>query len=825
MRRARAILLTVLGGIVFILIAAAFVPVTLVASGGVSAESISAGVWERDGQPTRSTVTVTALDGPLVVRPSLVWPQVMNPALVTSGQQPDETAAYRVRPGTPLVIEGVFADLTLTPVSGTGTAQRDGTTVEVAGQPVTVDSAAERFTRTTSMMWRTIPADLQDPAAAALRASVANTDLDLAGQDSVPLSLMAGPAVRTVLSGVAVFLGAGVLLVLMWLFGRALDPAAEAGPGRDAARMLLGAGLAMTGLNTLAYVVPVRVAAPLLLVLIALVVAVRWWRKPLTGLADSARTGLRHLGLAGIAALILFFPVLIWGPTYVGEYKTDIFEYATLAGFVRDNSLIHMRTLPDAATSGPLTSGAGFSWRSIDSVMASGLSVLGISTIAAFAVAFVVLFLIFAVCLLALRSMTGGGRWALAITFLTLLAPALTGLMTEDYYSQYFLLAFVPGLLVTGWLALDDAERAPRWYLGFLGWALAAVLAVMAAAYPYFLAILLVGVVVAVVVSKARLLAALRMLPVLALQAIVLTNLALLTVLNFAQTEQYQDGLNAIARNVLLAGYSTSDQVLLVAGFEPWQWRYAEFGPIPAMGVPGAFLWRMVGTTAGSPLPGLLLIAVTVVVGLAAVRWKASLRSFAFTASVAMIGAWALFSLYFGLSGGTYTAFKGVWTAAVLLPLPFATAHWRPRVVPVLTLVLAVVSVFWLRTIVADRLAWVITRDAVQTAPSHQAIQPELDDVRALLRPGDTLAIVTGDEPLVGSDRDRVALAQLRVMAKDAGVECTNCTAGTVEDALACVSSPTSEAPDVIISIGATGREELCGRSLIYDGQFIEVYT
>lgn len=808
-----------------VLTLAAFVPVTLVASGDLAANSAQVTAWERQPVPTRSTVTITATDGPLQVRPSLSHPEVMNPELVTSGQKPDETAAYRVAPSDPLVIEGLFGDLTVTTLKGTGTAARELDVQSLTtAAPVTLDSPAQQYSRTTSMLWRSLPTGLDPAPANPLRVSVANTDFEVSGSTVVPLSQMAWPAVRTVLSGLALLGGAAVTVLLAWLFGRALDPREDTDVGREFARAALGITLPMLVLNTMAYFLPVKVAAPALTLGIAVFVAVRWWRRPLRDIRESARGGLPILGLSLLAAMVLFFPMLLWGPTYVGEYKTDVFEYATLASIVRDHSMIEIQSLYPNGSAGTLTSGAGFSWRSIDSVFASGLSMLGLSTITAIALACVVLFLLFGAGLLVLRAMTGGGRWATLITFLTLLAPAFTGLFVEDYYSQYFLLAFVPALVVTAWLALDGAVDRPRWYLGYLGWCLAGVLAVMVAAYPYFFAVLVVGAAVGVLTSKGRLMAALRMAPVLVAQVLLLVNLALLTVINFAQTQQYQEGLNAIARNVLLSGFTVVDKVLLVVGFKPWLWRFGQYPAQDWMGFPGKQLWQVALTTTGSPLPALFVLATMGLVTLVAVRWRDSLRSFAFVASVSMLLVWVLFTAYFVREGGTYAAFKGAWTASVLVPLLFATARWRPRVAPVLTLVMAVVAAFWVRTVVADRTAWVITRSAAATATSHQSAQPDLDDLRALLGDAQTVAVIHGGQPLVGSDRDRVIEWQTWVLLRDAGIECTNCAFGSLETSVACESSATAPVPDLIISVGATGREEICGRSLVYDGQFIEVF-
>ncbi len=810
--------------VVVLMVTAAFVPVTLTASGGVS----NSALWQTSGETQDTVIEVTPDAGdPAHLAVTLDWPQRFDAALITSGQAPAEDASVTVKPGDTLVIEGSLGDVTVTASwdSGTASATRDDQDPVTlsAGSAVLLPSGDQRYTRTTSMLWRTIPAGLDDPADAGLTATVADHTIDLAGINEVPLSKAVRPALQVALTGWLTLLAAAGLLVLAWLVGRSLDPSPEAGGAREAVRAAGGAALFFVLLNTTAYWIPVKWATAVLLVLAALVIVVRWI-KARPRLGDSARAGGALLLLASMPGVVLFFPVLFWGASYAGEYKTDLFEYSALASIVRDHSLITMRSLPEAQASGVLTSGAGFSWRSIDSVSAAAVSVSGLSTVAAFGLLAILMYLFYATSLLGLRAHAGGGKVATTIVALTLLAPPFTALLTEDYFSQYYFIALVPALILAITLVLH-AGPSQHWAGGFLGLAAAAVLAAMGAVYPYFLAVLVIGVVIAALLGRERIRTTLRVGPAIAVYTLVLLNLAALTVFNYKQTEVFQSGLDGIARNVLLAGFSPLQLVMLGAGFQPYQWRASDQPATAAMGFPGRAIWEAAADAATPGTLTVVLLALLIAVTLGAIRWRPSLRSFSFGAAMATVIIWLAFSTYLLAGDSIYAAFKGFWTTACLVPLIFAAAKWRARFQVVLLAVVAIASLLWIRVDLADRATWLITRDSREAATSHASLQPELGRARELIAGATTMGVVIGNQPLAGTDRDRVALAHLATIARDEDVDCLNCAdASLTELACASESGAAQGAPEVIVVVGGSGEPEVCGLSLVYDGRTIEVF-
>lgn len=823
-KQSRVALASVLALVLFVLGMAAFVPVRLVTVGPVPPPTLEAGLWQPDAQPTLSTVRVTAApEEALEVALTLAMPEVMNPDLVRTRQKPDERGVYRVDPESPMTVAGFFGDVTVTALSGSGHVSRGVEKVPLsAGTSVTLLSPQTNYMRATSMLWRTVDSGLTDESARIdLRAYVAGVPV-VTNQGRVLVSDMFWPALRTVLSGLFVFLGVTAVMALLWLLGRHLDPEDEVSAQREALRTLAAGALLITTLNSLAYLVPVSRAMWVILAMCVFAMCSRWWRARPEGISASARAGLPLLGMAIVPALVLFFPLFLWGPSYGGEFKTDLFEYSTVSALTRDHSLFALQQLPAAQESGTLAVSAGFSWRSIDSVLASGISEFTGSTITAFAVAGVMLFAFYALGLLALSAVRGGGRWSTVVTLLTLFAPAFTGLFIENYFSQYFLLAFAPALLLAAWMLLRRGAQTGRWYAGWLTWSLAAIAAIMTAAYPYFLVIIAAGLLVAALLHWKTLKRAWRVLPLALVLTLVLTNLALLTVVRFGEASSIQAGLDALTRNVLLQTFGPRDLVELMVGLDPYQWRFSGMPVTDAVGSPAKQIWSLASDAANNGQWELLAVTALGVVAVMAISWRRSLREYGFTAAAAIVVIWALFTAYNASSGSLYVALKSAWTLAALLPLIAATAMFRRQWQPVLCVMLAVAAVLWTRTTVADKATWVGLRD--WPIPSHQSVQPEIDAIRPLLAGVQTVFVVRGDQPLAGSDRDRVVSAQAGVLSLDVNADCPNCRFNFVEPELDCSAVTASPTPFAIITVGTMATSELCSTRRVYAGRVLDLF-
>ena len=108
MRRAIVATAGVVSALLVLLLAlAAFVPVTFVATTGVSEQSVADGLWERNDRPTPSTVRIVADDGPARVLITLAPPEVTYDQndMIRYEQELTEAAAM------PLPDEGDDGDL------------------------------------------------------------------------------------------------------------------------------------------------------------------------------------------------------------------------------------------------------------------------------------------------------------------------------------------------------------------------------------------------------------------------------------------------------------------------------------------------------------------------------------------------------------------------------------------------------------------------------------------------------------------------------------------------------------------------------------------
>lgn len=844
-RWAPTVILATLGIVVVTLASLALVPATFVTTDPTRGTDPG---WVRIPTPEQSTVRIRQeASGTTNLALRLSPSEVFDESLIerSRGFRFDEANQAWVADGpASMILSGTFADLTVTLNGGTTAPDVTVRRISPGGKSLRVTVPAPDGGADTSEVIPSSAADFaatRSLATAVPRAddmsSSPGTTVRVGGVEVGAAELAEGGARALLIAGITAVAGAGwtvtlavAVLAFGWLLGRALDVRGRrVGPVPDTIRLVGGFALLALGVNTLSYLLPASTATGLVAVTAVVIIVVRWVRDRPTGTGRSALLLLRTSFWTIPAALVAFWPLALWGERFVGRYKTDLFEYGTLAGIVRDHSLFAMQTLPIAQSSGTLTSGAGISWRSIDSVTAAALSLLpGVTVIGAFTLLGLLLFILWSMATVSLATLAGGGRGHRAVVALALFSPLFVGLYVESYFSQYYFLAFIPALV----LALAWAIREPG--SGLLRWpevAAASIAAVMVAVYPYFSVIVFVGVGGALLLTSDRRRFLLRRGPILLAEVVVLVNLALLTVLNYGSTAVYQDGLNAIARNFLIGPFSGEELVGVGLGLVPYQWRDGTVEPAGWMGTVGQAVWRLGADGVLTQLIAAGAVAIALLGFLLALRWRATFSSFTFATTVAVMGLYGVFTAYLALSDDIYAALKAGWTALALVPLVAATAVFRPRMAPVLAVLLLPLSLIWLRTDVLDRAGYLVARDAPTAAAigGHETVEPEIDAVRRSLAGAPAVAILTGPQPLAGSDRDRVARAQALIAAREAGAECTGCGEpfDTVESGLDTFTGSEACADrtvPVIIVVGVSGRQEVCGLPLEYGGSLIEVF-
>ena len=797
--------------------------------------------WARIPGAEVSSVTIRQENaGATELTIALVPPEYFTEQLVSdsSGFRYDSQArVWRAEGPATLTVEGTFADISVALNSATTaagvTVTRKGPERPAERHRLAAPSGAEPWSATTLPTSRVVFAR-SDSLATAVIQTEGNSEVPATAEVAgIPVTseeltstggralMMAGA--KAVARGASITLLATLLLLACWTVGRSLDGSQRSGAVADVVRLGAGFCLMAAAINTLSYVVPALWATGVVAGLASILVILRWVTRRPEAVSASMNSLLRSVLWVVPSTVAAFLPLLFWGGHWVGRFNTDLFEYATLATIVRDHSLLAMQDLPLAQESGILTSGAGISWRSIDSVAAAAVAVLpGVNTLDAFTLLGLTLFLIWGLAAVAIVSLFGGGRWQRAAVALALFAPAFAGLFVENYNSHYFFVALVPLLVLA--IAHAQSVRDAGGLIRFPEVATAATAAAMVAVFPYFCVIVLVALLLPLLVSSPRRRFLFRRGPILVIETLLIVNLALLTVLNYSSTQIYKDALNNIARYVLLVPFGPIDLVGVGLGVVPYQWREPVGAPQPWMGTLGHWLWssgESITAVDTLAMVGLILAIIGLIVG---IEWRSSMRNFAFLALLMVVVAFGVLTLYLLLSNDLYAALKAGWTGVAVLPIVIAGASLRPRLQLLVVALLIPLALVWVRTSLLDRISYLVVRDApaVVMLRGHDPLEPEIASIEQELMGAGSVAILVGPQPLVGSDRERVGLAQSLVAARDLGLDCVDC--GEPFDTYESTYQCRDVAVASLVVVGVTGRREFCGHPLVYRGGVIEVF-
>ena len=584
--------------------------------------------------------------------------------------------------------------------------------------------------------------------------------------------------------------------------------------------------MALAG-NTLTYFLPTGWAAWIVFACGLLLIAVRLARSGSRArLSADAQLLLKSLGIAWLPAAFLFFPVFHWGSWYAGAFNTDLFQYTHLSSLLQESSMFALRGSTEALTSGLIASGAGYEWKSIDSVLASVVSVITFSSsLAGIVVVAVAMFLLFAIGLFSLVKDGNDKPRVVVIALLLLLSPAFVVLFIENYQSHYVFAALVPGLVLAlrelvGNLNSSSSCASRYRYL------LAGAIAAMAVAvYPYFAAFAFAALGLAAILLGLKLLSTLKLLLSAAIATLVLLNVGVITLFYLAESTKFQDGLDAIATNVLLQPYSASQLASVAAGTTPYSWRWPYVDPEAHMGWLGGSIWSF-GDSAWTPgVLEFLVIALFVGVLISVLDWKRSLKRSPFVASAMIVLAFVALSLFFIVTDSSYSTLKTAWTAVALLPMVVVSGIFRERWTWMVAVALIPLAVLWVRTDLLDRANWMINREGAAASLSHSSLQPELTQVRRILEAfPETVGIIRGPQPIVGSDRDNVAYNHLRVMIREMGLECNDCASHQLVASSLTNTVECGSVPQVVVRIGLSGERMVCGMQLVFSGPTVEVY-
>lgn len=832
-RRYRKGLIWIAGLAVAFLACVALVPTT-VALSGAQTTSAPAG-WQLVDLPAETLLTVEKGEqGSLALRPQLEQPEVFDSELIseTEGFVYDAaTGIFRAGPGAArLALSGDLADFSWlvdpTSTSTDVTFTRTGGGSDIVERPVTLPPRVDLvspdsiLTHSSSYAFRSVPIPgASTPDSISVNLPGRSLDIDPASTE-VSAGQLFLPSMRTAAGGWLSFIAGLILLWLLWAVGRALDSSSS----RTAPAQMLRAGLGFAGVaavaSSLSYVLPMSSGAYLVGVLVLAVLLFGWRRGNFAGSATDVRT-LAHLtGWACIPAVVLFFPMLLWGGWFAGQYKTDLFFYGSITSLVEDQSLTSLLDVPAAQQWTPRV---GFDYRAIDGVFASVLTGLTpVTTVVALTLVALTLFLLFAGSVIALSSVMSGGRSATAIAVLALMNPVFVGLFIENYYSHYWFVAFIP-LLVLGVHAMWQSDPALQVSRGYALWATAAVSAVMLAVYPFFFVIAAAAIVLTALLRSAWRSQAWKLVWGLAWRTLIIINVSLMSLTGFFKIEGGSaERLDEIARYVLLSPYSPSQVIGLATGLVPYQWRFPDVPADAAMGFPGQWIWSMGPAAFSVGVVDVVLLVGLLMVTIALVDWKGSWASLASVAAVTVPVAFVAFGGYLIAGGKEYPALKSVWTAAALVALIMAGLRWRERGRWIAIVVLAAVSVFWIRSAMVDRVFWYVNPASDPVAVAHTAVVPDLMGIRTHIadQPGGVSIVYSSTQPLTGTDQARLIEAHTQILARDLGRDLQPTFGPLTPDF--CESLP--PATGTIVVAGVTGESSLCGKELVQRGEVMEVF-
>lgn len=831
-------------------------PVQITANGGVSAEQVASHEWDRNAQPVPTEVVIKqiAVGQTYVLPPALKMPEVLpTTAVVTSGSftyMPELKSYVGTGPGT-LTFSCFCSDTVISlatkstvPVEATRTSLGDAVTKTVRPpepskrvRAVTFKSPKAEYVQSQSFLYRSISPQFEGTGTPTFFGSIGNDEIDQTDSSTLTRLQILPVALTAVLKGVLIVLLALLVVLGFWAVGRLIDPSDDPSAPREALRTVFGAALVVILLNSMAYLVPVKWGVCALVVAVAALALFRFARRRPQRVGRSLAIWAKITAVSTVPMTVLFFPIFYWGFQFVGEYNTDLGEYSSLASLVRDHSLFEMQNLPQAQAAGVLTSGAGLSWRTVDSVTAAMLNVAtGIGTVSAFSLTGIVLFFLMAIAMIGLCLQLNSRKW-LVVAVAVLLSPVATGLFVEDYISHYYFIAFVPGLVLALGLLLRSIQRPTMsGGSGYLTWAAAATIAVLVAAYPYFTIIVLIAL-LAVAMTRAVWRRIVRQISVpVILKSLLLCNLALLTVLNYGKTTVYQDRLNEIARVTLLAPFNKSQKLELILGFLSYQFRW------PANhGVDADFPFKQIlaaekFVAVNIWVPAFAFLGLVLAVGLG-VAWRESSRIYQSLAAAALMVLWLLFGAYLWATHSDYAAFKTLWTFGAIAPIGFVAVKWRTERFRLVVCLMSLPVVCWVLAGVADRSGWMMNQRSDMQRASHASLATEIPEAKAALAGAKSVELVTGQQTLEGSDRDVVSTMLIAASVQDQGIRFVRASesprdgdAGVfvLRSGVGPTRIPLSQAcekpADAIVVFGKSDLEVLCGHPLSYDGQVLQVF-
>jgi hypothetical protein len=778
--------------------------------------------FERIGVAESTDLVITNLSNEEIVLLGfeLDWPQVFSENLIRSAPSNAGTPSspqFALAHSESIMVAGVFGDLGFTaegekPAALTVSRNSKLSRYEFEGRHQ-IDSRASK-----SICSQTNPLLLQMFNHQVGKVDQIKGSISI-GQESISSdALIKNPKFKILLLGMQNYLrGLLIILAVVSVFAVIgfIVLAAKREPIEDLRELVFGMNsvlfIALLPISAMSYFFPISQIINVVLILGLLVVGLLLRRK--SSSLRLSRDALCNLNIkygCGLLA-VSFLPIFYFGTTYAGQYNTDLFDNGRLISLLRNHSLFEMQNLPEAINAGVMTSGAGITWRTIDSAAAAVMSELFyVKSIGGYLIFAMVGYVSFILTVFSLSSRSHLEHKFHKLMLIGAVSPFFIGLFLENYYAQFLFVAFAPATILSISQFFEFREITTRIGKKRMLY-MAASVTFSLCLYPYFAVVLYGPLLIFIFFRSGFKKKTLIDFGFFSALVFVLSNLHLIPIFNFREGLSYTPFLNELTKHTLLGPFKGGEMIQLLLGLQPFQLRVLSY----PNNVPGSAFFDFLIFSDRLLNNFRLLFYILAIILVCVVFYTLLKKSVEGLIIKVALGSWVIYILVLGALESTYAEFKAIWTLLALLPILFSQT-FKHQFNKWLVALLVPFAIFWSLTTLADQSSWFMNPKSRIVAKEHMTIYEDLYEVgRIIESSNEEITFVQGDEPLQGSDRDRVLLQHLLIFVEDnGGISKIEMNA---EQFL-------RDKGVLYVSIGRMGANRLQGMSVLYDGLHVQVF-
>jgi hypothetical protein len=188
---------------------------------------------------------------------------------------------------------------------------------------------------------------------------------------------------------------------------------------------------------------------------------------------------------------------------------------------------------------------------------------------------------------------------------------------------------------------------------------------------------------------------------------------------------------------------------------------------------------------------------------------------------ISVFGIWLTVFIFYASTGSTYVALKVLLVAAAAWIVLLSNLI---KLIPNSKLIAfsATLFIIWLPVNMLERSHWLVEPLMPEVRFSHFTTVNQVDSLRKFLSDNkyDSVVVAYGEEPLQGSDRDRVLMFNTKTVLRDLRIDCPDCIEALQITDVHCASR--LAAP--IIVIGGTSFDRSCNRKEVFSSGLISVF-